>query len=263
MTTRVTILGCGGSAGVPMVGGIWGNCNPANPRNRRRRPSILVERNGRRLLVDTSPDLRMQLLDAEVDDIDAVLFTHTHADHCHGIDDLRPLVYTRRAPIDAYADGPTIDALCQRFDYAFESARATGSFYAALLNDHVIQLGEPFEAAGFTCVAFEQSHGQTSSLGYRIGPVGYSPDAVEIGERDLHTLKGVGLWVVDCLRDAPHPSHAHFDLTMEWIARVRPGRAVLTHMNHTLDYDDAAARCPAGVEPGYDGLVIEVPDKAA
>jgi phosphoribosyl 1,2-cyclic phosphate phosphodiesterase len=243
-----------------MVGGIWGNCDPGNPRNRRRRPSILVERHGRRLLVDTSPDLRMQLLEAEVGDIDAVLFTHTHADHCHGIDDLRPIVYARGRPIDAYADQATMAALCRRFDYAFESSRATGSFYKALLNDHVIALGEPFEAAGLTCVAFEQSHGQTSSLGYRIGPVGYTPDAVEIAAGDLDALKGVGLWVVDCLRDAPHPSHAHFELTMAWIERVRPRRAVLTHMNHMLDYDDAAARCPDGVEPGYDGLVIEVPD---
>jgi phosphoribosyl 1,2-cyclic phosphate phosphodiesterase len=244
-----------------MVGGIWGNCNPANPRNRRRRPSILVERAGQRLLVDTSPDLRLQLLDAEVEGIDAVLFTHTHADHCHGIDDLRPLRYARESPIDAYADAETMQALTTRFDYAFESTRATGSFYAALLNDHIIEEGEPFEAAGFTCIAFRQEHGQTSSLGYRIGPIGYSPDAVEIDRTGFRALEGIKLWIVDCLRYDPHPSHAHFNLTMEWISRVKPERAVLTHMNHTLDYNDVAARCPVNVEPGYDGLVIEIPDE--
>lgn len=258
--TRVTVLGCGGSAGVPMVGGVWGACDPANPRNRRRRPSILVERGGRRLLVDTSPDLRQQLLDTAVTDIDAVLFTHTHADHCHGIDDLRPLVYARGRPIDAYGDAATMAALRGRFGYAFEAARSTGAFYDALLDDHVVETGVPFTAAGLTCVAFAQDHGGCTSLGYRIGPIGYSPDAAAIDAAGFAALAGVRLWIVDCLRDEPHPTHAHFARSLAWIERVRPGRAVLTHMNHTLDYDDVRARCPAGVEPGYDGLVIDIPD---
>lgn len=258
MSVRVTILGCGGSGGVPMVGGVWGDCDPSDPRNRRRRPSILVEQGGRKLLVDTSPDLRMQLLDAGVTDVDAVLFTHSHADHCHGLDDLRPLVYVRERPIDAYSDAPTMAALTKRFGYAFESSRQTGALYAAMLNDHVIVPGEPFEAAGFRCVAFEQKHGRMTSLGYRIGPIGYSPDAADIHELGFEILRGVELWVVDCLRHDPHPTHSHFAQTLQWIDRVEPRRSVLTHMNHTLDYADLAARCPVGVEPGYDGLVIDI-----
>jgi len=258
MTVKVTILGCGGSGGVPLVGNVWGDCDPADPRNRRRRPSILVEEGGRRLLVDTSPDLRLQLLDAGVTDLDAVLFTHSHADHCHGIDDLRPLVYVRERPIDAYSDRDTLAALTHRFDYAFASSRQTGAFYSALLNDHVVTPGEAFEAAGFRCVAFPQTHGQMTTLGFRIGPVGYSPDAAEIDPLGFEALAGVSLWVVDCLRFEPHPTHSHLAQTLEWIERVKPGRAVLTHMNHTLDYATVAAACPEGVEPGYDGLVIEL-----
>lgn len=255
---KVTVLGCGGSGGVPMVGGVWGNCDPDEPRNTRRRPSILVETDGGTLLVDTSPDLRNQLLDAQVRDVDAVLFTHSHADHCHGIDDLRPLIYRRKRPIDAYADAATLAALTNRFDYAFASSRQTGSFYEALLRDHTIPVGESFELLGLPVTAFEQTHGQITTLGYRIGPLGYSPDAAEIGEDGFAILAGVELWIVDCLRYDPHPSHAHFDRTMEWIRRVAPDRAVLTHMNHTLDYNELAARCPDGVQPGHDGLTIEL-----
>ncbi len=258
MSIKVTILGCGGSGGVPLVGRVWGDCDPADPRNRRRRPSILVEQDGRRLLVDTSPDLRLQLLDAGVTDLDAVLFTHSHADHCHGIDDLRPLVYVRERPVDAFSDRDTLTALTRRFDYAFASSRQSGGFYSALLNDHVITPGEPFEAAGFRCIAFPQMHGQMTTLGFRIGPVGYSPDAAEIDPLGFEALAGVSLWVVDCLRFEPHPTHSHFAQTLDWIDRVKPARAVLTHMNHTLDYAALAAVCPEGVEPGYDGLVIEL-----
>lgn len=257
---KVTVLGCGGSGGVPLVGPVWGDCDPANPRNRRSRPSILVEQDGRRLLVDTSPDLRSQLLAAQIDGLDAVLFTHSHADHCHGIDDLRPLVYTRGGPIDAYSDGDTLAALRHRFAYAFESTRQTGSFYGALLREHMIEAGQPFEAAGFTCTAFTQTHGKWTTLGYRIGALGYSPDAAEISEAGFEILSGVDGWIVDCLRYDPHPSHAHFRRALDWIERIAPRRAVLTHMNHTLDYADLAARCPEGVEPGYDGLVMDIRD---
>mgnify|MGYP006424064259 CR=1 FL=1 len=260
MTLRVTMLGCGGSGGVPLTGGVWGDCDPADPRNRRRRPSILVEHAGGKLLVDTSPDLREQLLDADVRDLDAVLFTHAHADHCHGIDDLRALVYARGAPIPAFGTAATMADLTQRFAYAFSSSKVSGAFYSALLTDHTITPRESFTAAGLSCTAFEQSHGTMPTVGYRIGPVGYSPDAAEIEAAGFDILSGVGLWIVDCLREAPHPTHAHMARTLSWIARVRPGRAVLTHMNHTLDYAHAAALCPPGVEPGRDGLVIEVPE---
>jgi len=266
-TVRVTILGCGGSGGVPLVGGVWGDCDPMDPRNRRRRPSILVEHAGRRLLVDASPDLRAQLLDAGVRDLDAILFTHAHADHCHGLDDLRALVYARGAPIPAFGTAETLADLTQRFAYAFSSSKATGAFYGALLQDRRITPGQSFAAAGLRCVAFDQDHGAMPTVGFRIGPVGYSPDAAAIPPDGFAFLEGVGLWVVDCLRAAPHPTHAHLERTLSWIARVQPGRAVLTHMNHSLDYAWAAARCPAGVEPGQDGLTIEVPladgDRAA
>lgn len=258
-TVKVTILGCGGSGGVPLVGGVWGDCDPADPRNRRRRPSLLVEHAGRRLLVDASPDLRLQLLDAGVTDLDAVLFTHAHADHCHGLDDLRALVYARGAPIPAFATAETLADLTSRFAYAFNSSKATGAFYGALLEDRPILQGQAFTAAGLRCVAFDQEHGTMPTVGFRIGPVGYSPDAVQIGPEGFEILGGVGLWVVDCLRAAPHPTHAHLDRTLSWIARVQPGRAVFTHMNHSLDYAWAAARCPHGVEPGQDGLTLEIP----
>ena len=257
---QVTMLGCGGSGGVPLVGGIWGDCDPSDPRNRRRRPSILVRTPRATILVDTSPDLREQLLDAGVTDLDAVLFTHSHADHCHGIDDLRPLVYSRGTPIPAYSDPATMANLTARFGYVFASTASPGAAYAAMLRDHTIPIGAAFDLFGLRIVAFEQSHGPITTLGYRIGPVGYSPDAVEIGEAGFHALDGVDLWIVDCLRHTPHPSHAHFDRTMAWIRRVRPKRAVLTHMNHSMNYADVAAQCPPGVEPGRDGLTIDLAD---
>ena len=257
---QVTVLGCGGSGGVPLVGGVWGACDPTDPRNRRRRPSILVRTAEATILVDTTPDLRAQLLDAEVTNLDAVLFTHSHADHCHGIDDLRPLVYARGKPIPAYSDPATMANLTARFDYAFASTASPKSAYSAMLRDHSIPLGTPFELCGLKVTAFEQSHGPITTLGYRIGPVGYSPDAVEIGEAGFAALDGIDLWIVDCLRHEPHPSHAHFERTMAWIRRVAPKRAVLTHMNHTMNYADVAAQCPAGVEPGRDGMTIDLTD---
>jgi phosphoribosyl 1,2-cyclic phosphate phosphodiesterase len=245
---------------VPLVGGIWGDCDPDDPRNRRRRPSILLRTGTATILVDTSPDLRAQLLDAGVTNVDGVLFTHSHADHCHGLDDLRPLVYARGQPIPAYSDPATMANLTARFGYAFASSASPDAAYSAMLRDHTIAVGAPFTLFGLEVVAFRQSHGPITTLGFRIGPVGYSPDAVEIGEDGFRALAGVDLWIVDCLRHTPHPSHAHFDRTMAWIRRVAPKRAVLTHMNHTMNYADVAAQCPPGVEPGRDGLTIDLTD---
>ena len=257
---KVTVLGCGGSGGVPLAGrapgGYWGDCDPANPRNRRRRVSILVEQGGTALLVDTSPDLRLQIMDAGITSLDAVLYTHAHADHCHGIDDLRWIVYERGEPIDAYMDLRTREVMTRRFGYAFRSSSNPKSFYMPILRDHLIE--GHFRVGAVDVLPFVQGHGRETSLGFRFGPVAYSTDVVELDERAFERLDGVEVWIVDCLREAPHPTHAHFDRTMEWIARVRPRRAILTHMNHTLDYDALAARCPPGVEPGYDGMVIEV-----
>jgi phosphoribosyl 1,2-cyclic phosphate phosphodiesterase len=257
---KLTMLGCGGSAGVPLAGrdpgGYWGNADPANPKNRRSRVSLLVEQEGTRLLIDTSPDLRQQILDSGITALDAVLYTHAHADHCHGLDELRGLVYGRGAPIDAYMDARTRELLTTRFDYAFTSSRSDSNLYPALLNDRVIE--GPFSIAGIPVRTFEQQHGPDISLGYRIGDIGYSTDASALDDNAFAILEGVKLWVVDCLRDEPHPTHSHTAQTFEWIARVKPQRAILTHMNQQLDYEELRRRCPPGVEPGYDGLVVEV-----
>jgi phosphoribosyl 1,2-cyclic phosphate phosphodiesterase len=257
---KVTILGCGGSGGVPLAGGEpgghWGNCDPDNPKNRRRRVSILVEEGGFAILVDTSPDLRLQILDAGISHLDAVLFTHDHADHCHGLDELRWLVYRRRGPIDAYMDAKTRDELTRRFAYAFASSRDPANIYPPMLEDHVID--GPFQLGGLPITPFVQGHGRETTLGYRIGRIAYSTDVVNLDEAAFRVLDGVELWIVDCLRNEPHPTHTHFAQTLQWIERVAPGRAVLTHMNHTLDYQELASRCPPGVEPGYDGLVVEI-----
>jgi phosphoribosyl 1,2-cyclic phosphate phosphodiesterase len=257
---KITVLGCGGSGGVPFAdgtpGGNWGVCDPENPRNRRRRVSILVEQGGTALLVDASPDLRAQLLDSGTGRIDAVLFTHAHADHCHGLDELRTMAYARGGPIDAYMDRPTQEALIRRFGYAFTSSHDPDGFYTPILNDLPIE--GPVEIGGVRVVPFVQQHGREVSLGYRFGGAAYSTDVTALDEAAFSALHGVKLWILDCLRDRPHPTHSHLAQSLEWIARVGPARAVLTHMNHQIDYQDLKSRCPPGIEPAYDGMVLEV-----
>jgi phosphoribosyl 1,2-cyclic phosphate phosphodiesterase len=256
---RVTVLGCGGSGGVPLINGHWGACNPANPRNRRRRVSVLVEAEDSVLLIDTSPDLRQQLLDSRVKKIDAVLYTHDHADHCHGIDELRALSYDKGSqPIPAYGTPLTMAALRQRFGYIFDEASAGPSgLYRPVLSAR--EIDGRFRVNGMEILPFEQEHGFGAvTTGYRIGGFAYSTDVVALPPASREALRGLDLWIVDCLRYDPHPTHAHLEMTLGWIADVKPKRALLTHLNHTVDYDDLAARCPAGVEPAYDGLVVEI-----
>ena len=257
---KVTILGCGGSGGVPFVdgtpGGNWGVCDPANPRNRRRRVSILVESGGTTVLVDASPDARAQLLDARVRRLDAVVFTHEHADHCHGLDELRGLMHTRGAPIDAYMDTRTRRELTTRFAYAFASSHDPGSLYRPVFRD--CALDGPVRIGPLDVVPFVQGHGPETSLGLRFGPVAYSTDAAALDESAFAALAGIQVWIVDCLRDKPHPTHSHVAQTLGWIERVKPARAILTHMNHQIDYEDLRRRCPAGVEPAHDGMVIDL-----
>ncbi len=258
---KVTVLGCGGSGGVPLAGrepgGYWGACDPTNPKNRRRRVSILVEEGETAVLIDTSPDLRAQILDTGITRLDAVLYTHAHGDHCHGLDDLRWLAYHMGAPIDAYMDAETRTRLLERFGYAFASSADSTSFYKPIMIDRVIE--GPFKIGSLEVRPFVQGHGpHETTLGYRLGPVAYSTDVVALDEAAFATLDGVDLWIVDCLRDEPHPTHAHTALTLSWIERVKPRRAVLTHMNHQVDYETLATRCPPGVEPGYDGMVLEL-----
>jgi phosphoribosyl 1,2-cyclic phosphate phosphodiesterase len=255
---KVTILGCGPSTGVPAVGPDWGACDPTDPRNRRRRASILIETRGTVILVDTSPDLREQLLDAGVRHIDALIMTHAHADHLHGIDDLRGVNRLMRKPIDLYADPPTLAEIERRFGYVFDPVPPDGFFYKPTLTPHVIDAA--FAASGVPVVPFVQDHGYSTTLGLRIGALGYSTDVTELDDGAFAALVGIELWIVDCLRYEPHPTHSHLAKTLGWIERVKPRRAVLTHLDRPLDYRELAAKLPPGVEPGRDGLVIELPD---
>jgi phosphoribosyl 1,2-cyclic phosphate phosphodiesterase len=261
---KVTILGCGASTGVPAIGPNWGRCDPADPRNRRRRASVLVEiprsspATSVMILIDTSPDLREQLIDARVARLDAVLMTHAHADHLHGIDDLRSLNRLMRAPIPLWADGKTLMEIGHRFGYVLEPPVEPGRYYKPCLVPH--EIDRPFAINGIEVVPFAQDHGFRTTLGFRIGPMAYSTDVTELDDNAFAALAGVELWIVDCMRRAPHPTHSHLDKTLSWIARVRPRRAVLTHMDQSLDYRELSTELPAGVEPGQDGLVIALPD---
>lgn len=258
---RVTVLGCGAAGGVPLIGNDWGSCDPAEPRNRRRRASILVEADGARILVDTSPDLREQLIDAEVSALDAILFTHEHADHVHGIDDVRTLNRIGRRAIDAYGDARCLTVLRQRFEYVFAPPPVEGGkpvFFKPCLTAHEIAPGTPFAAAGIHVLPFVQDHGFMTTLGFRFGDFAYSTDVVNLDEAAFAALAGIKIWMVGCLGQHPHPTHAHLDKVLGWIERVRPERAILTHMTGALDYERLAATLPANVAPAHDGMVVEI-----
>lgn len=255
---RVTLLGCGASWGVPAIGPDWGRCDPADPRNRRRRCALLVESRGARLLIDTPPDLREQLLDADVNLIDAVLLTHAHADHLHGIDDLRMINRLTRMPLPFFTSAAALAEVARRFDYALAPAIPGEPLYRPALTPHVV--AAPFVAAGMRVVPFVQDHGYSTTLGFRIGTMAYSTDVTELDEDAFAALAGVELWIVDCMRREPHPTHSDLAKTLGWIARAQPRRAVLTHMDQSMDYRELSTELPPGVEPGYDGLAIEVPD---
>ena len=270
MTDRlaITILGCGSSGGVPRIGGpdgagYWGACDPANPRNRRRRCSILVQRPSTAgtstVLVDTSPDMREQLIEARISRLDAVLITHDHADQLHGLDDLRMVAINMRRRIDVYSDAATFAGVMARFGYCF--VQPAGSDYPPILNAH--QIPEPFEpftlggAGGdIPVLAFTMGHGKIESLGYRFGPIAYSSDVDTLADEAFAALAGVECWIVDALRYSPHPSHAHVAKTLEWIAHVKPKRAILTNLHTDLDYEKLRRELPPGVEPAYDGMTI-------
>lgn len=250
---KITILGCGASGGVPLVTGEWGACNPSNPKNRRRRASVLVQTKDKNILIDTSPDLRMQLLDAGVGKIDLVLYTHGHADHVGGLDDLRQIYGKYREPIPAYADQGTLAQLRKSFRYALVTL---DPLYPAFLDGR--EFGELIDFEGIQIIPYLQYHGHRSSFGFRIGDFAYSTDLIALPEESYEVLKGVKIWVVDCLRDKPHVSHAHVEQSLTMIEQVQPERAILTHMTHDLDYDDIASRIPPHVTPAYDGMVLEL-----
>ena len=260
---EVVILGSGSSGGVPRADGNWGACDPAEPRNRRTRCSLLVRRKGEgretTVLVDTAPDLRLQTAAAGVKHVDAVLYTHDHADQTHGIDDLRAFLLTSGRPIPAYMDGPTRERLTSRFDYVFHG----GGGYPPLTEARDMPpLNRPWSIEGpsgpVPVVAFDQDHGGVRSLGFRFGSIAYSSDVVGLPEASFVALAGVDVWIVDALRWTPHPTHAHVGMALDWIERVKPRRAILTNLHIDLDYRALAARLPAGVEPAYDGMTITV-----
>ncbi|MDQ7263275.1 MBL fold metallo-hydrolase [Paracoccus sp. PS-1] len=263
---RATILGCGSSGGVPRLGNRWGECDPANPRNRRRRCSLLVERHGHdgvtRLLIDTGPDLVPQLLDAEVGELDAVVYTHAHADHIHGIDDLRQIVFNMRRRMPVWADLPTAAALKTRFGYIFETP--PGSSYPPICDLQPIRGPFAIDGAGgsIELAPFEVNHGDMNALGFRIGGIEqslvYLPDVLAIPEEAWSTITGCEVFICDALRRIPHPSHAHLALTLEWIARSGCARGVITNMHVDLDYDAVMRETPENVVPAHDGMRIEL-----
>ena len=265
MTLTFTILGCGSSGGVPRPALGWGACNPANPKNRRRRTSLLVEQRNAagitRVLVDTSPDLREQLLEAEIDWLDAVLFTHEHADHTHGIDDLRGLFLHRRKRVPVYLDERTSQMMLTRFRYCFASP--PGSEYPPIVREQRIAPLQPVTVEGeggpITALPILQEHGDIPSLGFRFGALAYSCDLSGLPPESLPALAGLEVWIVDALRYTPHPSHFSVEETLAWIDRLKPRRAILTNLHSDLDYDELRSRLPAHVEPAFDGLRISLP----
>lgn len=259
-----TILGCGSSGGVPRLGGHWGDCDPENPKNRRRRCSLLVERTDAkgttRVLIDTSPDMRQQLLDAGVGQLDAVIYTHGHADHVHGIDDLRMIVFNRKERLPVWADGPTQERLYSGFGYAF--TQPEGSPYPPILDMHTIKGDVTIDGPGgaITFQPFRVGHGSIDALGFRVKDVAYLPDVAEIYDDAWASLRDLDIWIVDALRRTPHPTHAHLERALEWIEQAQPKRAVLTNMHIDLDYETLQAETPDHIEPAYDGMRLTVPD---
>ena len=263
MSLAITILGCGSSGGVPRVGQGWGACDPEDPRNRRRRCSIFVTQQnadgGRtQVLVDTSPDLRQQLLDLDVGRLDAILLTHSHADHTHGMDDVRPLVIKQKARIALHMDEPTAAVVRRTFSYIFETP--AGSLYPPLLEERRIVPGVAVSVEGpggrLEATPFVVHHGEIDALGFRFGDVAYTPDLNAIPDVSLSYLEGLDLWIVDALRYTRHPSHLSLEETLDWIERFKPRRAVLTNLHTDMDFAALAAKLPAGVEPAFDGMEL-------
>ncbi len=260
-----TIMGCGSSGGVPRIGGNWGACDPADPRNRRRRCSLLIEgRTGdsapTRVIVDTGCDLREQLLDARVDRVDAVLYTHEHADHTHGIDDLRVLALNTRKRVDVYFSREAAQRIVPSFSYCFTAP--PGSGYPPILNQNIIAAGQRLTVSGpggdIEILPFRQDHGDIFSLGFRIGGFAYSCDLSGIPEESAAAVSGLDLWVLDALRPAPHPSHLSLSEALAQVARFRPREAILTNLHIDLDYAETDRITPAHVRPAYDGLQLDV-----
>lgn len=268
MSLRITLLGTGGSAGVPHIGGPdgagdWGSCDPNEPRNRRTRTSILlqdidIEGNIKTILVDTGPDMRNQLLACRVPRADAIFYTHAHADHITGLDDVRLLNRIAGTPLPAYANQRTMDELTSRFAYAFRDWEPP-LFFRPVMLPHIVTPGETVDVAGIPITVFDQDHGFSRTLGLRCGAFGYSTDAVDLDDAAFETLAGIDTWVVGCFQPRPHKTHAWLERVAEWTQRLRPRRTILTHMGNEMDWAWLCANLPEGIEPGFDGMVIDLP----
>lgn len=264
-TLRLTILGCGSSPGTPRITGDWGACDPDNPRNRRTRAAAMVERisdaGTTRVVIDTGPDFRAQMLAADVRHIDAVAYTHPHADHIHGIDDIRGYVLERGSLVDIWADTFTLERLNQAFGYCIETP--PGSSYPPIVRPNVINHGEAFVVTGeggpLTFIPLPQVHGDIVSLGFRVGPMAYCSDVSDFPERTAAQLDGLELLVIDALQYRRHVSHLSLSEALDWVERLKPSRAVLTHMHVPLDYATVMAETPDNVMPAYDGMTFEFP----
>jgi phosphoribosyl 1,2-cyclic phosphate phosphodiesterase len=264
MSLTFTILGCGSSGGVPRIGGDWGLCDPENPMNRRRRCSLMVEMKTAgettRVLIDTTPDLRDQMLTSQVKQIDAVWVSHEHADHTHGIDDLRSFYLRQRRKIPVWADAPTIRMLATRFAYIF--TQPAGSQYPAIAEQHLIEPNVELRCTGaggtIAATPFVVNHGDIDALGFRFGDVAYTPDLNGMPETSLGAVSGLTLWIVDALKRTPHPSHFALHETLMWIDRMKPAAAILTNMHIDMDYETLCKELPENVRPAYDGMSITV-----
>jgi len=265
MSFTFRILGCGSSGGVPRLDGNWGDCDPTNPKNRRTRCSFLVKRKGpdgeTNVLIDTSPDMRNQLIDADVTWLDAILYTHDHADQTHGIDDVRAMVYAKQKRIEVWMDDATSKTLTNRFSYCFQEMQ--GTLYPAILKDN--RIDQPYqdieidgEGGVIMATPFRQIHGRIDSLGFRIGNVAYSSDVSDIPDESMEVLQGLDVWVIDALRRQPHPTHFHLDKSLEFIDKLKPERAILTNLHVDLDYQQLMKELPENVVPAYDGLEFDI-----
>lgn len=263
MSYRFTILGCGSSGGVPRIGMNWGACDPHNPKNRRLRCSALFERSGSggqtSVLIDTSPDFREQILSVRLMALDGVLYTHDHADHTHGIDDLRMVAFAMKKRVDVYFDPVTGKSLKERFAYCFKTPE--GSNYSPILNGFEIDGATPIQVRGgggtITATPIPQIHGDITTLGYRVSNLAYCPDVSAIPEASLPLLQNLDVWVVDALRYTPHESHFSVKQVLHWVEKLKPRRTILTHMTSELDYATLKRDLPEGVEPAFDNMVVE------
>ena len=251
---KITLLGCGTSVGVPSLGVLgWGKCNPNNPKNRRQRSSVLIQDNDYNILIDAGPDVRNQLLNAKIDKIDAVLITHTHSDHISGLPELRPYYFAERKNIPIYGQIDTLNEINTSFSYLFEKKSNSPSYFTPPMTLNVIKEGK-LKFFDFDLDIFNQHHGNIDTFGFKFNNrFAYSTDVVEIPEKNFKLLEDLDLWIVEGLRDQPHEAHAHFDLTFEWIKRVKPKKSILTHLAH-VDYDHVLSICPENVFPGIDGM---------